>query len=165
LTLPFAALGAIVAALIETSVLPELPVGGTTTNLVFVLAVVATVLIGVEDGLVWAFLGGLMLDLLVPARPLGATTFVFLLVVGVTFVATRIVGQGRLRAVAAAFLLTWLFIPLLLTVLAVTGGVALRTFDPGPVVVASILNAVVAVPAAVAFAAIARRFGDERTEW
>lgn len=165
MTLPFAALGAIVAALIETSVLPELPIGGTTTNLIFVLAVVATVLMGVEDGLVWAFVGGLMLDLLVPARPLGATTFVLLIVVGVTFAATRVVGQGRARAVAAAFTLTWLYIPLLLTVLAITGGVTLRTFDPGLVVVASILNGLVAVPAAVGFAAIARRFGDERTDW
>jgi D-3-phosphoglycerate dehydrogenase len=36
-------------------------------------------LMGVEDGLAWAFLGGLMLDMLVPARPLGATTLTLLL--------------------------------------------------------------------------------------
>ena len=82
MTLPLAAVGALVAALLETSVLPELQIGGTKPDLVLVLAIVATMIMGVEDGLVWAFLGGLMLDVLVPGRPLVATTFVLLLVVG-----------------------------------------------------------------------------------
>lgn len=166
MTLPFAALGALVAALVETSVLPELQIGGAKADLVFVLAIVATMLMGVEDGLVWAFLGGLMLDMLLPARPLGATTLALLLAAGITMVGTRVLGPGRFRAVVATFVLTWLFHLLLLGLLAATEGVALRTFEPRIVLLASILNAVIAVPAAVAFAAIDRRFGDaERPAW
>ena len=89
MTLPFAALGALIAALIETTVLPELPIAGAQPDLVFTLAVVATMLLSAEDGLVWAFVGGLLIDLLVPARPIGATTLSLLLVVGVAALASR----------------------------------------------------------------------------
>jgi rod shape-determining protein MreD len=166
LTLPFAALGTLLAALVETSVLPELQIAGTRADLVLVMAIVATMLMGVEDGLVWAFLGGLMLDMLVPGRPLGATTLALLLVVGVAMVATRVVGPGRMRAVIAVFLLTWVFHMLLLGVLTLAEGVTLRTFEPRIVLVAAILNTVIAAPAALVFAAIERRFGEaERADW
>lgn len=166
MTLPFAALGALVAALVETSVLPELQIGGAKADLVFVLAVVATILMGVEDGLVWAFLGGLMIDLLVPARPLGATTLSLLLVVGLAFVSVRLLGPGRLRAVVATFVLSWVYHLLLLGILALTEGVTLRTFEPRLVLVAAVLNTLLAVPAAYLIAAIVRRFGDaERADW
>lgn len=166
MTLPFAALGALIAALVETSVLPELQVLGTKADLVLVLAIVATILMGVEDGLVWAFLGGLMLDMLTPARPLGATTLALLLVVGLAMIGARVLGPGRIRTVVAAFVLTWLFHVLLLGVLLLTEGITLRTFEPRLVLVAAIMNTVIAVPAALIFGAITRRFGEpERADW
>ena len=166
MTLPLAAVGALVAALLETSVLPELQIGGTKPDLVLVLAIVATMIMGVEDGLVWAFLGGLMLDVLVPGRPLGATTFVLLLVVGLAILISRALGPSRLPAVAAAFALTWGFHVLLLSVLSITEGLALRTLEPRLVLVAAILNTLIAIPAAVAFRALERRWGAaERSEW
>jgi rod shape-determining protein MreD len=166
LTLPFAALGALIAALVETSVLPELQVLGTKADLVLVLAIVATILMGVEDGLVWAFLGGLMLDMLTPARPLGATTLALLIVVGLAIIGTRVLGPGRIRAVVAAFALTWLFHLLLLAVLMLTEGITIRTFEPRIVLAAAVMNAVIAVPAALAFGALGRRFGAaERADW
>jgi rod shape-determining protein MreD len=63
LTIPFAALLSLVAALLETTVLPELPIAGATADLVLVCAVAATIVLGIGDGLAAAFLGGLMLDL------------------------------------------------------------------------------------------------------
>lgn len=166
MTLPFAALGALIAALVETSAMPELQIAGARVDLVLSLAVVATMIMGVEDGLVWSSLGGLMLDMLVPARPLGATTLALLLVTGVAMLASRLLGPGRTRAVVAAFVLTWPYHLLVAGVLAVAEGVSPRAFDPRLVLVASILNAIVAIPAAVAFAAIDRRFGSaDRSDW
>lgn len=166
MTLPLAAVGALVAGLLETSVLPELQIAGTKPDLVLVLAIVATMIMGVEDGLVWAFFGGLMLDMLVPARPLGATTFVLLLVVGAAILISRALGPSRLPAIVAAFALTWMFHLALLGVLSITEGLTLRTLEVRLVIVAAILNTLVAIPAAVAFRALERRWGPaERSDW
>ena len=166
MTLPFAALGALVAALIETSIAPELPIAGAQADLVLALAVVAAVLIGVEDGLVWAFLGGLMLDRLIPARPIGATALTLLLVVGVAVLAARLPGPRRLLAVVTVFVLTWLFHLLLLVVMAAVEGVVLDSLQPTVVLSAAIQNTVVALFAAIVFNALAQRFlQTERADW
>lgn len=166
MTLPFAALGALIAALVDTSVMPELRIAGARADLVFTLAIVATMIMGVEDGLVWAFLGGLMLDMLTPARPLGATTLALLLVTGAAMLATRLLGPSRARAIVAAFLLTWPFHLLTVGILSVTEGVALRSFEPRLVLISAVLNTLIAIPAAVAMRAVDRRFGPaERADW
>jgi rod shape-determining protein MreD len=167
LTLPFAALGALVAALIETTVLPLFPIAGATINLVLVLAIVATMTMGVEDGLVWAFVGGLMLDMLTPARPLGATTLTLLLVVGVAVLGARFSAPGRRwPALVATFVLTGAFHLLLVAVLNLTERLELGALQPRVVFVAAILNLLAAIPAVVAFTVIERRFGSaERPDW
>ena len=166
MTLPFAALGALLAALLETSVAPELTFGGAQVDLVLSMAVVAAVLMGIEDGLVWAFLGGLMLDMLIPGRPIGATTLALLLSVGVATLLSRVPGPRRTLAIASVFALTWLFHALLIGVMAVTEGIALRSFAPTIVLAAALLNAVVAIPAALLFNSVERRLGTaERADW
>jgi rod shape-determining protein MreD len=166
LTLPFAALGALLAALLETSVAPELLIGGAQVDLVLCFAVVAAMRMGLQDGLVWAFLGGLMLDMLIPGRPIGATTLSLLLVVGVAALAVRLPGPRRTVALIAVFVMTWLFHGLLLGVMTLTEGVALSGFRPTVVLFAAIINAVIAVPAVLLFATIERRFGaTERADW
>jgi rod shape-determining protein MreD len=168
LTLPFAALGAIVAALIETTVIPEMAIFGVQANLVLTLAVVATVLMGIEDGLVWAFLGGLLVDMLTPARPVGATTFVLLITVGLAFAATRFAGQSRLAAVIIVFGLSWAFHLVLLATLALTEGVAAGSIDFRLVFATALLNMLIAVPFAALFTLVERRFGNverERAAW
>lgn len=166
LTLPIAALGALVAALIETSIAPELPIAGAQADVVLALAVVAAMLIGVEDGLVWAFLGGLMLDMLIPARPIGATAVTLVLVVGFATLAARVPGPRRLMAVLTVFALTWLFHLLLLLVMAAVEGVVLSSFQPVIVLSAAIQNTVIALFAALLFDALGRRFGPaERGDW
>jgi hypothetical protein len=166
LTLPFAALGALFAALLETSIAPELVFAGAQIDLVLSLAVVAAMTMGAEDGVVWAFLGGLMLDMLIPGRPVGATTLSLLLAVGVAIIAVRIPAPRRTLAVAAVFMLTWLFHALLIGVMTVTEGVALSGFAPMVVLAAALLNAIVAIPAALLFTALERRLGvGERADW
>lgn len=165
MTLPIAALGALLAALLETSIAPELGIAGAQVDLVLTLAVLAAMLIGVDDGLLWAFLGGLMLDMLIPARPIGATALTLLLVVGLAVLAARLPLPRRLLAVTTVFVLTWLFHLLLLVVMAATEGVMLASFQPIVVLSAAIQNSVIALVAALAFDFIGQRFGPERADW
>ena len=167
LTLPFAALGALIAALIDTTVVPELPIAGATPDIVLLFTVVATMLMQPEDGLVWATVGGLLLDILTPARPLGATTLALLLVVGLAIVANRALGQRRrITAVVGVFILSWLFHAALLLVLVIVEGVSPGTFQPRLVLIAAVLNTILAVPVAVGVSALGRRFAfAERADW
>jgi 1,4-dihydroxy-2-naphthoate octaprenyltransferase len=107
MSLTLAAVGAVVAALFDTSVAPFLQIGGGQLDLVIVLAVIWTVVVGFEGGLTWAFVGGMLTDLLAP-RPLGSTAFVALIVVGVAaaiglaIAAYFIVERGWIAAAFAA---------------------------------------------------------------
>jgi rod shape-determining protein MreD len=83
MTLLLAAVGATVMALLELTVGPYLRIGTAEPHLVLVFGIIVTVAIGLEAGLVWAFVGGLVLDVLVQ-RPLGSTAFALLLCVGAT---------------------------------------------------------------------------------
>jgi rod shape-determining protein MreD len=82
--LTLAAVGAVVAALLELTVVPYLRIGTAQPDLVLVFAVTATVAGTVEAGLISAFIGGLIIDLLAP-RPLGMTAFSLLACVAVAF--------------------------------------------------------------------------------
>ena len=66
-----AAIGATVTAIFELTISPYLRVGNAQPHLVFVLAVIWTVAVGLDSGLVWAFVGGIALDVLAQ-RPLGS---------------------------------------------------------------------------------------------
>ena len=167
MTLPLAALGALIAALFESTPLAELPIAGATIDLVLILAVVATMTMGVEDGLVWAFVGGLMLDMLTPARPIGATTLTLLLVTGFAILATRFAPSGRrVLAVAAVFALTFLYHGLLLGLLNLTQHLAVNALQPRIVLIGAVLNALVAIPVAFGLTSVERRIGArERPDW
>jgi rod shape-determining protein MreD len=89
MTLLLAAVGATAMALIELTVGPYLRIGTAQPHLVLVVGIVVTVAIGLEAGLVWAFVGGLVLDVLAQ-RPLGSTAFALLLCMGATAVLGRV---------------------------------------------------------------------------
>ena len=76
-----AAIGATVTAIFELTVGPYLRMGNAQPHLVFVLAVIWTVAIGLESGLTWAFVGGIALDALAQ-RPLGTSSFALIISVG-----------------------------------------------------------------------------------
>jgi rod shape-determining protein MreD len=166
LTIPFAALFTLIAALIEATVLPELPIAGATADLVLVSAVCATIVLGIEDGLVAAFLGGLLIDLLIPDRPLGAATLTLLLVLGLAMVVARLGGPSRRwLAVAMTVVLTPLLHGLMALVLVATEGVPLA-FSLTSVLVAAFMNGLLAILVATLFTALERRFGTpERVDW
>ena len=165
MSLPFAAVAALVAALLETSVFSELRIAGAKPDLVFVLAVVSAMMVGVEEGLVWASLGGSMLDMLL-LRPVGATMLALLIVVGIGIVVARVIGTNRTAvAIVATAVLTWAYQFVSTAVLALTAGSALR-FEPVAIIPIAVINTFVALVAALAVRWALTRFGaPERVDW
>ena len=125
MTLLLAAVGATVTALLELTVGPYLRIGTAQPHLVLVLGIVVTVAIGLEAGLVWAFVGGLVLDVLAQ-RPLGSTAFALLLCVGATAVLARLFV--RLRPIVP--ILATLLLSLLYSMILFVAFNALRTPIP-----------------------------------
>jgi rod shape-determining protein MreD len=168
MTVPIAAVGAVIAAIVETSVLPELQVAGVNPDLVLVLTLVSAMLLEVEDGLIWAFLGGFMLDMLTPGnRAAGSTTLTLLIVTGVALLIARVSNPPRiLTVVIAVFALTFLYQALLLVLLALTSGASLVSVPVASLALRGVLNAVLAAAVALGVRALYLRFGPaERTDW
>jgi rod shape-determining protein MreD len=109
MTLLLAAVGATVTALLELSVGPYLRVATAQPHLVLVLGVIVSIAIGLEAGLVWGFIGGLVLDVLAQ-RPLGSTAFAMLLSVGSAYLLARFFSRLRIALpIPATFLLSLLY--------------------------------------------------------
>ena len=166
MSLPFAAIGALVAALVETSVFPDLTVAGAKPDLVFVLTLVTAMMVGVEDGLVWASLGGLMLDMLL-LRPAGATMLALLIAAGLGILVARVVGPNRVAiTVLTIFALTWVYQFVSLAVLAVTSGGSISAAPLGVVLSIAFLNTLLALGATLVARWGVVRFGPaDRLEW
>lgn len=81
MSLLFAAIGATVTALVEASLAQHIAVGEATPSPVLVGGVIWTIAAGIDRGVTWAFVGGLVLDSLL-GRPLGVSAFAYLIAVG-----------------------------------------------------------------------------------
>jgi rod shape-determining protein MreD len=166
MTLLLAAVGATVTALLELSVGPYLRVATSQPHLVLILGVIVTVALGLEAGLAWGFLGGLVLDVLAQ-RPLGSTAFAMLLCVGGAYVASRF--STRLRAVItipATFLLS-LFYSMTLFLAFNALRATIPVADPAAAILpGAVFDAVLAAligPLAVTIHD--RRAEDDRVDW
>ena len=161
-----AAIAATVAAILELSITQYLRVGNAQPHLVFVFAVVWTVAAGFDSGLVWAFVGGVALDILAQ-RPLGTTAFALVLVVGATGLIAR--ALTRVRPVASIIAVAILSLVYSMTLVLLFSALRppLALADPlsivGPSVLYDVLVAAVIGPLAVA---IHDRVGEEeRADW
>jgi rod shape-determining protein MreD len=106
MTLLLAAVGAVVTALIELTVTPYLRIGSAQPHPVLVLGVIVAIAVGLEAGLVWAFVGGLALDVLAQ-RPLGSTSFALLICIGgASVIARSLVRLRPIVPILAVFLLS-----------------------------------------------------------
>ena len=166
MTLLFAAVGAIVAALLESTVIEFVQIGGAQPHLVFVLAIIVTVVGGFDRGLVFAFVGGLFLDVFTQ-RPLGISAFALLVSVGGVALLSRAMSRARpLVPIVATLILSLVYsMSLFVTYSALQGAVparnAVNLFLPSiayDVVLAALLG-----PLLVSFAD--RRAEAERPEW
>lgn len=166
MTLLLAAVGATVTALLELSVGPYLRVATSQPHLVLILGVIVTVALGLEAGLAWGFLGGLVLDVLAQ-RPLGSTAFAMLLCVGGAYVAGRF--STRLRPVIT--IPATLVLSLLYSMTLFLAFNALRATIPvadpaGAILPGAVFDAVLAAligPLAVSIHD--RRAEDDRVDW
>lgn len=161
------AVGAVIAAMLESSVLTHLQMGGIKPDLVFAVGVAVAMVLGFESGMTWAFVGGLMLDLLLPGRALGTTTLTLVLVTALALLVARAMWPPRLVVIGATtFGLTFVYQLLLLALLALTAGVAFTGLPLGDLVVTGMLNVVIAAIAVLLVRALDLRFGEpERVAW
>jgi rod shape-determining protein MreD len=166
MTLLLAAVGAVLTALVELSVVPYLRIGDATLHPVLVLGVVLTIAVGLEAGLVWAFVGGLALDVLAQ-RPLGSTAFALLVCVGGAYVLAR--SFSRLRPfvpIVAVFILSLGYSMILYAILGALEA-PIPTDDPLAAVFPSALyDAVLGVVVGPLVVAVHdRRAAEERVDW
>ena len=77
MSLLFAAIGATVAALLEASLVQYISVGDAAPHPVLLGGVIWAIVAGIDRGIAWAFVGGIVLDSLL-GRPLGGSSFALL---------------------------------------------------------------------------------------
>ncbi len=166
MSIPLAAVGAVVVALLEVSVFPELTIVGVKPDLIFIFSVTATMMIGIEVGLTWAFVGGLLLDLLTPGRQLGTSSLVLLLLVGAIVLVSRFLPQRRvLVATAAVFVSALAFQVLEAAMLGATTGLDPMLAWPA-VLSTALVDAAIALPVAAVMRLIWLRYGvTDRIDW
>ncbi len=108
-------------ALIQTTVLSRVDVLGGRPNLLLIVVLIWAVVRGMDEGLVWAFVGGLILDLL-SGGPLAGTALALL---AAAYLAGQSlgeeVGSAALRVMVLAALGTLTYHVVLLLVLSWTG--------------------------------------------
>jgi rod shape-determining protein MreD len=129
----------VVAAIVQSSLLPHLSVLGVKVDLVLLLAVAWSIRRGLEDGLVWAILGGLALDTL-SAGPFGVSV----VAIGVAAVVAGSIGPTLRRA---SVLLPLLVTPLASVVATLVAGLLLAVF--GRAISWPATVALVVLPAAI----------------
>lgn len=162
-----AALGATLAAIVESSMLTQLLIGGVKPDLVLALGLAMAFLLGFEHGMVWAVVGGLMLDLLLPERAIGSTTLALLLATGAALLVARLMEVPRRPVIGlSVFILTFLYQALLMILLAITTGTAIQSVTVVSYAVIGVMNTLIALFAVWAFRGTADRLGrTERVAW
>jgi len=166
MTLLLAAVGATVMAVVELTVGPYLLVGTTQPHLVLVVGIVVTVAVGLEAGLVWAFVGGLVLDVLAQ-RPLGSSAFALLLCVGATAVLARLLVRIRLLVPIVATLVLSLAYSMILFLAFNALDARIPVTDPVSVLLPSVIydTALAALIGPLAISIHDRRLDQERVDW
>lgn len=166
MSLTLAAVGAVVVAVLQLTIVPYLGIAGAYPDLILVVAVIATFTWSIEAGITIAFVGGLMIDLLAP-RPIGLTAFTLLVATGIAALISRLIPRGRIiMPILAVFVLSFVNDLLFLVMYSALRG-KLDVTDPGslilPGAIYSTAIAAVLTPAAVA---LHNRFADrERVAW
>ena len=94
----------LIASLLQSTVATRLQVGGVKPDLVLLLVVVGTLVYGSKPGVLWAFLGGLMLDLF-SGGPMGASSLALLVVASVIGLGQRTLSRFNVLVPLGAVML------------------------------------------------------------
>ena len=166
MTLLLAAVGATVTALLELTVGPYVRFGLAQPHLLLVFGVVVTVAVGLEAGLVWAFVGGLVLDVLAQ-RPLGSTAFALLLCMGATAVLGRLLLRLRPIVPVLATLLLSLFYSMTLYVAFNALRTPIPVADPIAILIPGVIydTLLAALIGPLVISIHDRRIETERLDW
>lgn len=166
MSLLLAAIGATITALLEATVAPYITVGNAGPHPLLIGGVIWTIAAGLDRGITWAFVGGIVLDSLL-GRSLGTSAFALLVAVGGAALLAQPFPKLRLVApVLAVPLLSFVYSILMLALTSATQpGVTLadpaEAFLPG-----AIYDAIVGMflgPIAVTLHD--RRMPTERVDW
>jgi rod shape-determining protein MreD len=171
MSLLLAAIGATVIALVEATLAPYVNVPFTTGGFagphpLLIGGVIWTIAAGIDRGITWAFVGGLVLDSLL-VRPLGTSAFAMLVAVGGAALINQPIPRLRVfTPIVAVPLLSLVYSLVLLTLLsAYQPGLAVpdapSLFIPG-----AIYDAILGmVLGPLVIAAHDRRTVTERVDW
>jgi rod shape-determining protein MreD len=124
------AIGATVVAVLDATLSARyLTIGNATPHLLLVLGVIWSIAAGIERGVAWAFVGGLVLDALL-GRPLGVSPFALLVCIGGARLIAQPMARLRLLAPVLAVPVLSLVYSMLILVLGSTGEGAGSVSDP-----------------------------------
>jgi cell shape-determining protein MreD len=161
----FAAVGAGVAALLESTIVSRYQIVGAQLQMSLVFVIAATIVFGFEEGIVWAFVGGLCLDFFA-MRPLGSSVFELLVAVALVMVTEPLLSRSRY---AGCVLATLFVTPIFLIISDITTGLLRSSAPPlqlTGLVAAAVANAGVAAVLALLLIGIKRRAENrERVLW
>ena len=161
-----AAIGATVTAIFELTVGPYLRVGDAQPHIVLIFAVIWTIATGLESGLVWAFVGGVVLDALAQ-RPLGSSSFALIICVGLAAAFGRVSMRFRPIAVVPAVAILSFVYSMTLFVLLGALGSSIASPSPVTTILPGIAyDGLVGVLAGPLLVAVHDRYADEeRVDW
>lgn len=166
MSLLLSAIGATVVAVLDVTLGQYLAIGSAQPHLILVLGVIWSIAAGIERGIAWAFVGGLVLDALL-GRPLGATALALLVAVGGAQLIVQPLARVRLIAPIVAVPILSLVYSMLILVLGSTGqgtgivGDPISLFAPGTIY--DTVLAVILGPLIVS--THDRRLPVERVDW
>jgi rod shape-determining protein MreD len=159
------ALLAVVAGIVHAGLAPVIVVGGVKPNLLLVAVVLVTVSFGFRAGLLWAFVGGLVANLLVP-QPLGSIPLTLLLAVALVAGGQQLFGRlVWVYPVVAAFAASVVHDALLISLLELIGE-PLRVGVPFDLMLpAAVLNAALTGVALYPVRALSQRLVADEGAW
>jgi rod shape-determining protein MreD len=138
MSLLLAAIGATVTALIEVTLAPYIAVGDAGPHPVLVGGVIWAIAAGLDRGITWAFVGGLVLDSLL-GRSLGSSAFALLLAVGGAALIARPFPHLRLVAPIVAVPLLSFGYSVVIIALATATQPGLSAPDPGKLLLPGVI--------------------------
>jgi rod shape-determining protein MreD len=161
----FAAVGAGIAALLESTIASRYQIADAQLQISLVLAITVTLVYGFEEGMAWAFVGGLCLDLFA-TRPLGSSVFELLIAVALAALAEPLLSRSRYLGCVVAVLVV---APIFLVLSDVTTGLLqppAPQLHPTDLIAAAFANAIVAAVVAPLVIGLKRRAEQrERVVW
>ena len=157
---------AILVGVVHAGLAPVLIIAGVKPNLVLVAVVLVTTNFGFEAGIAWAFVAGLVANLLIP-EPLGSVPLALLAVAVVVAAGARLLGRLTwVYPVGAAFVGSIFADLVSLAALSLVGGSLGTTIPVDLLVPAAVLNAAITGVLLVPTRLLIHRFGpEERPAW